>query len=243
MKNRTIIQIISLGLFSVSLQVQEQKWSLGKCIRYTLENNTDVRLSALAIKANRILVDKSKLDYVPRLNFTTDYRFDISRSLDANYAFIENAKVNTANTGIYVETVVFDGFRKYNNYRKTLFDLDVSKADFEALKNDLSLSVMMSYMNVMLGKEILQSIKRQIEISENNLQKMTRFVEEGMATDENLQNILVQLDNEKYSLAEAEGSLKSAVISLCSMLNLLSGFVIWRIQCKFIFRCPQENAA
>jgi outer membrane protein len=220
MKKHIIIQILSLGLFSVSLQAQEQKWSLEKCISYALENNTDVRSSTLAINTNRILVDKSKLDYIPRLNFTTDYQFNISRSLDANYTFIENAKINTANTGIHLETVVFDGFRKYNNYRKTLFDLEVSKADFETLKNDLSLSVTMSYMNVLLSKEILHSIKRQIEISEGNLHQVNNLLKEGVATDENLQNILVQLDNEKYSLAEAEGSLKNAVISLCSLLNL-----------------------
>jgi outer membrane protein len=220
MKKHIIIQILSLGLFSVSLQAQEQKWSLEKCISYALENNTDVRSSTLAINTNRILVDKSKLDYIPRLNFTTDYQFNISRSLDANYTFIENAKVNTANSGIHLETVVFDGFRKYNNYRKTLFDLEVSKADFETLKNDLSLSVTMSYMNVLLSKEILHSIKRQIEISEGNLHQVNNLLKEGVVTDENLQNILVQLDNEKYSLAEAEGSLKNAVISLCSLLNL-----------------------
>jgi outer membrane protein len=219
MKKHIIIYIIVLAFSSACLQAQK-KWSLERCIRYALENNTDVKSSALTINANRILVDKSGLDYIPRLNFNTDYQFNVSRSLDANYTFVENTGVNTANTGIYMETVVFDGFRKYNNYRKSLFDLEVSEADFAALKNDLSLSVTMSYMNVLLGREIIHSIKRQIEISESNLQRTNRLLEEGVVTDENLQNILVQLDNEKYSLAEAEGSLKNAIISLCSLLNL-----------------------
>jgi outer membrane protein len=175
----------------------------------------------VAINSNQILVDKSKLDYVPNLSISTDYQLNISRSLDpVSYDFIKNTNVNTVNPGLYLSTTVFDGFRRYNNYRKILSDLEVSKADLDALKNNLTLSVTISYMNVQLNREVINSIQRQIEISESNIHKTQRLIEEGMATDENLQNILVQFDNEKYSFADAEGNLKNAIINLCSLLNL-----------------------
>jgi outer membrane protein len=97
--------------------------------------------------------------------------------------------------------------------------LNISQIDFEAAKNDIALSVTVNYMNVLLNKEVIKSIKQQIEISDVNITKARKLLDEGISTDERLQNLLVQRDNEQYSLTEAEGNLKKSIIALCSFLN------------------------
>jgi outer membrane protein len=75
-------------------------------------------------------------------------------------------------------------------------------------------------MNILLNKEIIHSVRQQLEISENNIGKARRLYEEGVLTEDKLQSIMLQKDNELYSLAEAEGSLRSSILSLCSLLNI-----------------------
>ena len=49
---------------------------------------------------------------------------------------------------------------------------------------------------------------------------MSRLVEEGAAPDEQLQNLLMQQQNEIYSLTESKGMLQASIVDLCSLLNI-----------------------
>jgi outer membrane protein len=167
------------------------------------------------------MVDKSKLNYLPGLEFRTDYQLNVSRSLDPlSYSFIKNAQINSITPGLNFGITLFDGLKRYYTYRKSLSDLDASIIDYEAFKNDVSISVIINYMNILLNKEIVSSIQKQIFISNNHIEKAERLLAEGMISDEQLQNLLIQRSNEEYSLADAEGNYTSSIISLCSVLNL-----------------------
>jgi outer membrane protein len=215
-----IILVILLNINFFPLFAQ-QKWSLEDCIAYAMNNNMDIKSQTLNIASNKILVDKSKLNYMPNLDFNTNYQLSIGRSLDpTTYSFIEDKKINTFNTGINFGTTIFDGQKRYYTYRKSLSELDVSKANYETLKNDIAISVTIGYMNILLNKEVINSIKKQIAISEINITKAQRLYEEGVITDDKLQNIMIQRDNELFSLADSEGNLKIAIINLCSLLHL-----------------------
>ena len=214
------IAILIVILYPSIVLFAQDKWSLEQCIAYALENNTDIKSSELLINSNKIVADRSKLSYIPELNFNTDYQLNISRSLDQSYSFIENISTNSLNSGLHLGTTIFEGFKKYNTYRRSISDLDISQVDREVLKNDIALSVVLSYMNVLLNKEVISSIRQQIEISDSNIEKTKRLVEEGVVTNERMQNLLIQRDNEMYSLADAEGSLKNSIVGLCSLLNI-----------------------
>ena len=231
---RTVI-FLSLVALPFTLHAQ-RKWTLKECIDYATKNNLNIKTSQLAIQSNRILANKSRLNYIPDLTLYSDYRLNANRSLDPlTYSFIENTSSHTANVGINLGTNLFDGFRRYYTYHKSLSDLYASMADFEALKNDLSLSVMLSYMNILLSKEIISSIKQQLDNSENNIGQAERLLQEGMIADEKLQYLQIQRDNEKYTLADAEGNLVNSIINLCSLLNI-AGHQTFDVEDEYSFR-------
>jgi outer membrane protein len=199
----------------------QKKWTLKECIAHAGKQNMDLKSAKTTIYLNAIMADKARLNYLPSLEFRTDYQLNVSRSLDpVSYSFIENTSVNSVTPGLNFGMTLFDGLKRYYTYRKSLSDLDASAVDYEALKNDVSISVIMNYMNILLNREIINSIKKQISISNNNIEKAERLLAEGMITDEQLQNLLIQRDNEEYSLADAEGNYTNSIIGLCSLLHL-----------------------
>jgi outer membrane protein len=208
------------GLPFIFLKAQK-KWTLKECIAYARTQNMDVKSAKTTIYSNEIMADKARLNYLPGVEFRTDYQLNVSRSLDpVSYSFIENTSINSVTPGLNFSMTLFDGLKRYYTYRKSLSDLDASVIDYETLKNDVSISVIMNYMNILLNKEIINSIQKQISISNSHIEKAERLLAEGMITDEQLQNLLIQRDNEDYSLAEAEGNYKNSIIGLCGLLNL-----------------------
>lgn len=219
MKN-AIISILSIWL-SVPVLLAQQQWTLEQCIDYALKNNLTVESAELNVTVNKVLTDKAKLNYVPNLDFWANYRYDISRSLNpADYSFVENNYVGSAGAGLNLETPIFTGFKRYHNYKKSISDLNISVADLDVLKDDISLSIIMNYMSILLSKELIKSIEHQIEVSDINIKRQKRLIQEGVVTEENLHNLLIQKEHELYSLTEAEGNLKNAKINLCSLLNI-----------------------
>ncbi|MDR1582993.1 MAG: TolC family protein [Prevotellaceae bacterium] len=221
MKNITVNLGLILLLFISSTVYAQEKWSLNKCIIYALENNRDIKSYELNVNAYELMTGKAKLNYMPDLSFNTNYQLNINRSLDpVTYSFIEHTSANSVNANISMNVTVFDGFRKYFAYQKSVLDFNVSQIDFEALKHEISLSITVNYLNILLNKEVIKSIEQQIEMSNINIAKAQKLLDEGVLTDERLHNLMVQRDSEKYSLTNAEGNLKKSVIALCSLLNL-----------------------
>ncbi|MDR1372322.1 MAG: TolC family protein [Dysgonamonadaceae bacterium] len=209
-----------LLLFFTSSVFGQKQWDLEECIDYATRNNLDLKTQSLNITAGNIKRDKAKLNYLPSLVFNTNSQYSAGRSLDpTTHSFVENTN-STVNASLNFSTTLFDGMKRYNNYRKSLADLGVAQSDYETMKDDIALSVTMAYLNVLLNRKIIASVRSQIDISDTNVNRAKRLLEEGAFTDEKLQNLLVQRNNELYSLADAEGALKSSVINLCSLLNL-----------------------
>ncbi|MDR0566445.1 MAG: TolC family protein [Prevotellaceae bacterium] len=232
---KRVAVFLSLAALPAALYAQK-KWTLNECIDYATKNSLNVKTSQLTIQSNRILADKSRLSYVPDLTLYSDYRLNTNRSLaPLTYSFIENTHNHAADVGINLGANLFDGLRKYYAYHKSLSDWEASMADFEALKNDLSLSVLLSYMNILLSKEIISSVKQQLENSEQHIGQAKRLLQEGVITAEKLQNLQIQRDNEKYALADAEGNLVSAIINLCSLLNI-ADYQTFDIEDEYSFR-------
>jgi outer membrane protein len=199
----------------------QKKWTLKECIAHARTQNIDVKSAKTIIYSNAIMADKAILNYLPGIEFRTDYQLNVNRSLDpVTYSFIENTSANSVTPGLNFGMTLFDGLKRYYTYRKSLSDLDASVTEHEALKNDVSISVIMNYMNILLNKEIINSIQKQISISNSHIEKAERLLAEGMITDEQLHNLLIQRDNEEYSLADAEGNYTNSIIGLCSLLHL-----------------------
>jgi outer membrane protein len=212
--------LILLSLSPVFLKAQK-KWTLKECIEYARTQNINIKLAKTTIYSNVIMGDKAKLNYLPGLEFRTNYQLNVNRSLDpVTYSFIENIHANSVTPGLNFNMTLFDGLKRFYTYQKSLLELDASVTDYEALKNDVSISVITNYMNILLNKEIINSIQKQISISDSHIEKAERLLVEGMITDEQLQNLLIQRDNEEYSLADAEGNYTNSIIGLCSLLHL-----------------------
>ncbi len=211
----------------------QQKWSLENCINYALENNISLKQNSLNIQASEIIAHQAKLNYIPDLGFQTRYQLSMGRSLDpTTYEFIDNEYINSVNMGFNLNFIIFNGFKRHKSIKKHAIDLDISKYEHLIHEDNIALNITNLYFNILLNKEIIKSIKAQLNISNADIEKMRRLVKEGRAADEHLQNLLMQQQNEVYSFSEAKASLQKAIIALCSILNIQAYEEFEQIECN-----------
>jgi outer membrane protein len=224
-KNMNLLKPLAIFTFAFmfhqNISAQQRVWTLRECIDFAMDNNVSIKQGDLGLEATKIVSQQAKLSYIPDGGIQSGYQLSMGHSLDpTTYSFIENTYVNSTNISVSIGTTIFNGFRKYNTVKRSLSEVKVSEFEVEVLKNNISLSITRYYYNILLNKEVMASVENQINISNASIAKMRRLVEEGAAPDEQLQNLLMQQQNEIYSLTESRGMLQASIVDLCSLLNV-----------------------
>ena len=215
----TFIIILIPVLYSVSVAAQEL-WSLEKCINYAFEHNLQIKQSELDVASSNEDLHQSKLNILPSLNGSFSHNFGWGRSYDnAQGIFInENTMQNfiSANSNL----TLFEGLTQVNDVRKKQLDYLAKKYDSEKIKNDISLNIAASYLLILFNIELVNNAKRQVEITQEQIDRTKKQVEAGAIARGSLYDIQAQGANEEANLVNTKNKLMLAYLDLMQLLDL-----------------------
>lgn len=196
-------------------------WSLKQCVDYAMQNNINVKNNILMVDMADINLQQSKLNYIPSVSGQVSYNINTGRALDpTTYKYTDNQTVNNINAGLGVRTMLFAGMERYHTLRKAQQDLLATIQDVQRFKNDMSLSIAMYYLEILFNKELINTYQKQLDISQNNINRMQKLVAAGTATRGELLDMQAQHSNEEYSLVDGINKLAISKLNLCQILEI-----------------------
>jgi len=214
-----LVALTVMVLFSVSVVAQEL-WSLEKCINYAFEHNLQIKQSELDVASSNEDLRQSKLNILPSLNGSFSHNFGWGRSYDnAQGIFInENTMQNfiSANSNL----TLFEGLTQVNDVRKKQLDYLAKKYDSEKIKNDISLNIAASYLLILFNIDLVNNAQRQVEITQEQIDRTKKQVEAGAIARGSLYDIQAQGANEEANLVNAKNKLMLAYLDLMQLLDL-----------------------
>ncbi len=217
-------QIILLTLFFAShglvAQVDERTWTLEECIDYALEQNIDVRRSALNIQMARNDINAAWADLFPDLNASFAYNFNFGLNIDPVTNLISRQSRQTSNLGLNSQWTVFDGFRNKNNIDRARLERDIRQASYEQLEVDITLNVTAAYLQILLAKEVLRIAVEQERISALQVQRMSDLVKAGAEPRGSLYELEAQLARDEQNRVRNENDLTLSLLDLTQLLQL-----------------------
>jgi outer membrane protein len=223
MKKPIWIAIVSLVLMFPDISSQEKKWTLEDCITYAVSNNIGLQRQVLQTETAETNYLKSKMDLLPSLNFGSDARVGFGRSIDPVTNLI-TFKQNISNSyAVSSQLQIFSGFAALNTISAGKFML---KAGIEAEKiarNTLVVDIMGQYYQVLYAKGLENASKMQLELSENQLFRISKMVETGREALSKLYEMESQVSADKLAYTVALNSASQAVTTLKQTLQLEPG--------------------
>ena len=131
-----------------------------------------------------------------------------SLDVGANHAITdeETASVpkNSSKTYGSLSYELYDGGKKYDIYDSYESTIKSSEESVEALKNDISLNVINYYYNYLSYISQKDAKIKEIEQLESQLTRLSRFLDAGTTTEDEVQKIVSRLENSKVTLQEIE---------------------------------------
>ena len=214
---RNLILILSvLILADVNAQ---KKWSLEECVTYAIENNISVRQANNALLSNDQDIIAAKGNFLPFLGINGSQRMNLGNVQVFDGEFVDRT-FHSSNFGLNISQTIFNGFRNTNVYKQSLINKAANLEEFKRIKDNVSLTVVNSYLNVLLNKENLIIAEAQYDFSIEQLQLVKELVEAGVQPQANVFDAEASLANDSQQLTVAENSYTLAILSLSQVLQV-----------------------
>ncbi len=127
---------------------------------------------------------------------------------------------HSSNVGLNLSQTVFNGFRNINTYKQSLVNKEASKLELSRIKDDVSLNVVNTYLNVLFNKENLQIAKTQVDFSINQIKQVSALVEAGVQPQANIYDAEATYSSDEQLFTVAQNNYDLAILSLSQLLQV-----------------------
>lgn len=215
-----IVFIFSI-FFSFQSSGQQKKWSLEECISYAIKNNIQIKQQELNAEFNQNVLSQSRINALPTINGGASHSYSFGRALDeSTYRFTKDTTIQSNNFYLSSSFTLFNGLQTQNTIRQNKYNLLVTQEDLQKIKNDISLSISLGYLQILLNMELLEVSKNQLAITKQQINRTRQLVEAGSLAMGSLLEIQAQAASEELSVVNAENYLDISYLNLTQLLEL-----------------------
>jgi outer membrane protein len=217
---RKIFLSISLVIAYTLVTAQSQKLTLQQCVETGIANNLDVLQSDLQVKTDEINWKQSKLNMLPDLNGSASHGLNTGRSIDPFTNTYLNQNSNYASYGLGSNVTIFNGFSMQSLVKQNKLTYEASKMTLQQRKDNLTLNIILAYLQVLNNEDLLEQARNQAELSKSQVDRLEILDKEGAILPSLLSDLKGQYASDKVSLVLNQASLETAKINLCQLMNV-----------------------
>lgn len=213
--------IIITVLYSVCLvSAAQQQLTLKQAIETGIANNLDIKQADLSSQRAGINLKQSRSNMLPTLNVGADHGINQGRSIDPITNGFINQQFNYASYGASSSVLLFNGLSLMNNIKGNALAYDASKMELQQAKDNLTINIILAYLQVLSSQDILTRAKDQATVTQKQVDRLDILNNAGAIKPADYFDVKGQYANDQIAIVEGQASLESAKLSLCQLLNI-----------------------
>ncbi|SMC59900.1 TolC family protein [Pedobacter africanus] len=202
--------------------IAQEVITVQRAIELTLQNNLQITKSKLSEDLAEENFKQAKLAQYPRLNGSVDQRMSWGRNNTGTSGIYENTQNYSFSPGLGLGVDLFNGFSKINQIRQNKLLLEAGKMNTDKIKNDLTLSVVTSYMEILYNKDRLKAAKEQLEVARKTLKQQQALLDVGNKTLADLAEAKSQVATAELDVTNADNAQTISFITLVQLMDIPS---------------------
>lgn len=221
MKNFLLLLFTLILISEGSLISQQKVWSLGECVGYAIDNNIQIKQQVIQTEFQKNSLDLAKFKLLPSLNGSASHNYSFGRALDqTTYQYTEHQSVQSNNFYLGSNLNLFNGLQNYNTIKKNQYQVLAGEQDLQNIKDNISLTVALDYLQILLNKELVAATGNQLQITLQQIEKTRRLVDAGSSARGNLLQIESQAAQEELQLITVKNQLDLSYLNITQLLEL-----------------------
>ena len=212
------------GTAAAATAPQTEPWSMARCIEYARTNNLQVQSAQITAEASDIELDAAKASRLPTLSFNTGQSVSHQNAIklinDYGEVVSDGSFSYGGSYGIGSTTAIYQGGRLRNNVRQQERRAESSRLGVEKSLNDITVSVVQAYLQVLYAAETVEINSRAVTLAEQQADRAQRMFEKGAVARTEVAQMRSQLGSAEYDLTTAQNNLAQYKLQLKQLLEL-----------------------
>ena len=222
MKKIFVLSLCTLvAIFGLNAQNSNgNKLTLQQCVETGITNNLQVQQSGLQMQSDEIYWKQAKLNLLPNLNGSISHGINQGRSIDPFTNGYINQSNNTGSYSLSSGVVLFNGFSLLNSVKQTSLAYQASKMDWQQAKDNITINIILAYLQVLSNQEQLQQAKNQLDLSKQQVDRLEILNKQGDINPSDLSDLKGQYAGDQLSIINSQNAFESSKLTLCQLMNI-----------------------
>ena len=216
MKIKLTIFTLLIGISSFS---QTKKWSLMECVTHAIENNISVKQGENTLLLNEQDIKAAKGNFLPSFGASVSQNLSFGQTELFPGQFIDRTSYS-AGFSLGLSQTVFNGFRNTYFAKQAQLTKETNELELNRIRDDISLNVANSYLNILFNKERLDVAKAQYEFSLKQLEQIQQLVDSGVQPRADIYDAEATLSNDAQAVTVAQNNYNLALLSMSQLLQV-----------------------
>ena len=221
---RTATFILCTGVFLLAgqaIQAQTpQTLSLKQAVETAIDNNLQVRQAEYQAESDKVLYQQAKGNQLPFISGNINHGINQGRSIDPYTNTYADQQINFANYSINTSVVIWNGSSIRNNIKQNELNSKASEMDWQQAKENITINVILAYLQVLSNQEQLTIAKKQVEVSRNQVERLKILNAEGAIMPSDLYDLKALLAGDELNVLTVRTNLENAKLSLAQLMNV-----------------------
>lgn len=202
-------------------------WTLDSCITYALDHNLRIRSAEIERLQGEYSVTEAKNAFLPTLNASASQNWDFGRGLTSSNTYA-NRNTSMFSWGAQMSLPLFQGLRNIRQLRYSKSNLTALEMQTEAARDEVRLSVITDYLQVLYNKELLEVSREQLRMSRVQFNHQKVLLEGGKVPEVDVIQANAKVAQSEVQVVNSENEYQTSIINLAKDLELddISGFEI-----------------
>ena len=195
-------------------------WTLQGAVDYALAHNLTVQASGLNAQQQLASVRLNRAALLPSLGLSGTQGFNFGTNRDPFTNQFQQLNVRSNNFALQGQATLFSGFQLRNTIKQGVLEAEATRFDVEKARNDLSLNVASSFLQLLLAQELIRASEARLSTTQAQVSRSEKLLKAGAVAEGNVLDSRAQLAGEERTLVTAQNQLALAQLSLVQLLNL-----------------------
>jgi outer membrane protein len=210
--------ILLFAVFFTINSSSQTLWTLEECVNRAINKNISIKQAELDYLDSEISRKTAIGSFLPNLNIGSSHSWNIGLNQNITTGLLENITTQFSSMNLNLNLDILNGLKNIKQLHLANLSILANQYQLADMKENISLLVANSFLQILFNKEILKVQKSQLEISKKELERANELVNNGVIPRGDLYEFEANLKTVEKLLIDADNSLKLAKISLAQLL-------------------------
>jgi outer membrane protein len=199
----------------------QAQYSLKQCIDSAITNNLELKQAELQMQSSRIDWQQARANMLPTLNGSIGHGINQGRSIDPFTNDYIDQRYNFAGYGLSSGITLFNGLGVQNTIKQNSLIYQASKMDVQQMKDNLTLNIILAYLQVLTNQDLLEQSQGQVEVSRQQVERLEKMNQEGAIVPSQLTNLQGELAANEVGVIDNQNALQTSKLALFQLMNVM----------------------